>query len=392
MSTADVLAIKGKKKGHEVASLPLQETSLDIWDKKYRLKTKDGTPVDGSVDETFARVARALADVEADEATREHWHREFLWALRQGAIPAGRITSNAGALAHKPATSTINCTVSGTIVDSMDDILSKVHEAGLTLKAGCVAPGTTVVTERGHVPVERAVAERHERILSYDKDAARFEMRRIEKHMTTTVEREDNIEIRSNGTRLSTSCRHPRAGLPARQDAVRARRRRPGGRPPWFTERWTGRRIRRPSTAPGSPALISATAAPTRRRSTVSDARGAWRAEGRGGRQAAGVQDPCGRARGRRTLRGVLPEYLRQPCPDRRHRHGRRYRRVGTSRSRASRPSRRLTRSITRSAGSRRGSAFRPGFSRRPTEPSCRSSRACSTRTVPSRRIAARRY
>ena len=45
--------------------------------------------------------------------------------------------SNAGALAHKPATSTINCTVSGTIRDSMDDILNKVHEAGLTLKAGC---------------------------------------------------------------------------------------------------------------------------------------------------------------------------------------------------------------------------------------------------------------
>ena len=60
-----------------------------------------------------------------------------MWALRRGAIPAGRITSNAGALEHKPATSTINCTVSGTIEDSMDGILEKVHEAGLTLKAGC---------------------------------------------------------------------------------------------------------------------------------------------------------------------------------------------------------------------------------------------------------------
>ena len=136
MSTPDVLVIKDRKKKSETRDLPLQETSLDIWDKKYRLKAKDGTPVDASVDGTFERVARALADVEADEAKREHWHREFLWALRQGAIPAGRITSNAGALAHKPATSTINCTVSGTIVDSMDDILSKVHEAGLTLKSG----------------------------------------------------------------------------------------------------------------------------------------------------------------------------------------------------------------------------------------------------------------
>ncbi len=120
-----------------VAEVPLQPASLDIWDKKYRLKTKQGEAVDATVDDTWARVARALADVEATPELREHWHERFLWALRHGAIPAGRITSNAGATAHKPATSTINCTVSGTITDSMDDILQKVHEAGLTLKAGC---------------------------------------------------------------------------------------------------------------------------------------------------------------------------------------------------------------------------------------------------------------
>ncbi len=117
--------------------VPLQPASLDIWDKKYRLKTKQGEPVDATVDDTWARVARALADVESTPELREHWHERFLWALRHGAIPAGRITSNAGAREHKPATSTINCTVSGTITDSMDDILEKVHEAGLTLKAGC---------------------------------------------------------------------------------------------------------------------------------------------------------------------------------------------------------------------------------------------------------------
>lgn len=114
--------------------IPLQETSLEIWDSKYRLKSKDGTPIDGSIDETYQRVARALA---AQEREPEAWYEPFLWALRNGAIPAGRITSNAGAFEHKPATSTINCTVSGTIEDSMDDILGKVHEAGLTLKAGC---------------------------------------------------------------------------------------------------------------------------------------------------------------------------------------------------------------------------------------------------------------
>ena len=120
----------------DVASIPFQEASLDIWDKKYRLTAKDGTPIDKTMDDTYKRVARALADVEREEA-REPWYERFLWALRRGAIPAGRITSNAGALEHKPATSTINCTVSGTIRDSMDDILGKVHEAGLTLKAGC---------------------------------------------------------------------------------------------------------------------------------------------------------------------------------------------------------------------------------------------------------------
>jgi ribonucleoside-diphosphate reductase alpha chain len=123
--------------GLETAAIPLQPASYDIWDKKYRLKAKSGNPVDGSVDETYQRVARALSDTEATDELRAHWFERFLWALRRGAIPAGRITSNAGALEHKPATSTINCTVSGTIHDSMDDILEKVHEAGLTLKAGC---------------------------------------------------------------------------------------------------------------------------------------------------------------------------------------------------------------------------------------------------------------
>ena len=121
---------------NDVDAIPFQEASLDIWEKKYRLVSKSGEAVDKTMDDTYKRVARALADVEP-ESQREHWHERFLWALRRGAIPAGRITSNAGALEHKPATSTINCTVSGTIRDSMDDILGKVHEAGLTLKAGC---------------------------------------------------------------------------------------------------------------------------------------------------------------------------------------------------------------------------------------------------------------
>ena len=121
---------------HTVTDIEFQAASLDIWDAKYRLTAKDGKNIDESIDDTYKRVARALANVE-DETQREHYNKEFLWALRSGAIPAGRIVSNAGAREHKPATSTINCTVSGTVGDSMDNILNKVHEAGLTLKAGC---------------------------------------------------------------------------------------------------------------------------------------------------------------------------------------------------------------------------------------------------------------
>lgn len=123
------------KRPESVTEITLQPASLDIWDSKYRLK--DGEKqIDGDIKATFSRVAEALAQVEAKDK-RSNWHQKFTWALENGAIPAGRILSNAGAQAYKPATSTINCTVSGTIDDSMDGILNKVHEAGLTLKAGC---------------------------------------------------------------------------------------------------------------------------------------------------------------------------------------------------------------------------------------------------------------
>ncbi|MDX8397329.1 MAG: adenosylcobalamin-dependent ribonucleoside-diphosphate reductase [Mariprofundaceae bacterium] len=116
--------------------IKLQSASEDIWNVKYRLKNKRGEPVDKDLADTWSRVAKALAKVE-EEGKQEYWGNRFAWALAHGAIPAGRIMSNAGAEAYKPATSTINCTVSGSIPDSMDGILSMVKEAGLTLKAGC---------------------------------------------------------------------------------------------------------------------------------------------------------------------------------------------------------------------------------------------------------------
>ncbi|HEY5972628.1 MAG TPA: adenosylcobalamin-dependent ribonucleoside-diphosphate reductase [Pseudoxanthomonas sp.] len=136
MSTVRLEAVKTTEEAAG-SLIPMQPASQDIWDKKYRLKTKQGEALDVDIDGTYRRVARALADAEPTAEKRAYWYERFVWALRRGAIPAGRITSNAGAQEHKPATSTINCTVSGTIEDSMDGILDKVHEAGLTLKAGC---------------------------------------------------------------------------------------------------------------------------------------------------------------------------------------------------------------------------------------------------------------
>ncbi len=121
----------------DTLNLPLQPVAHDIWASKYRLRAADGTALDATPDATLERIATALASVEQTAADIRHWQQEFLWALRRGALPAGRILANAGAAEHKPSTSTINCTVSGTVHDSMEDILAKLYEAGLTLKAGC---------------------------------------------------------------------------------------------------------------------------------------------------------------------------------------------------------------------------------------------------------------
>ncbi len=85
----------------DIDAIPFQEASLDIWDKKYRLDGKDGTPIDKTMDETYQRVARALADVERADA-REHWYERFLWALRRATLPAARHLQRRGARSTSP--------------------------------------------------------------------------------------------------------------------------------------------------------------------------------------------------------------------------------------------------------------------------------------------------
>ena len=47
--------------------IPFQSVSMDIWDKKYRLKSKQGKFIDSDIQDTYKSVARALADVELPE-------------------------------------------------------------------------------------------------------------------------------------------------------------------------------------------------------------------------------------------------------------------------------------------------------------------------------------
>src|SRR5690606_5034676 len=76
--------ISGQGRGHDetmniafdvkaarIADIPLQEASRDIWDSKYRLKTKSGEPIDLDIEATYERVARALAAVEVPEKREE---------------------------------------------------------------------------------------------------------------------------------------------------------------------------------------------------------------------------------------------------------------------------------------------------------------------------------
>jgi ribonucleoside-diphosphate reductase alpha chain len=78
------------------ADIDLQSASHDIWDKKYRLRKPNGESVDASPHDTLERVAHALANLELEEI-RAHWSEQFSLALHHGALPAGRILSNAGA-------------------------------------------------------------------------------------------------------------------------------------------------------------------------------------------------------------------------------------------------------------------------------------------------------
>ncbi|SMO64293.1 adenosylcobalamin-dependent ribonucleoside-diphosphate reductase [Paracoccus laeviglucosivorans] len=102
-----------------------------IWDMKYRLRDAGGQPADLSVEDSWRRVARDLARVEADPAA---WEDRFYHALEDFRfLPAGRILAGAGT--GRDVT-LFNCFVMGTIPDSMAGIFDMLKEAALTMQQG----------------------------------------------------------------------------------------------------------------------------------------------------------------------------------------------------------------------------------------------------------------
>ncbi|WP_295045860.1 adenosylcobalamin-dependent ribonucleoside-diphosphate reductase [uncultured Paracoccus sp.] len=102
-----------------------------IWDMKYRLKDADGRPLDATVEDSWRRVARDLAQVEADPAV---WEDRFHAALTDFRfLPAGRILAGAGT---GRSVTLFNCFVMGTIPDSMEGIFQALKEAALTMQQG----------------------------------------------------------------------------------------------------------------------------------------------------------------------------------------------------------------------------------------------------------------
>lgn len=100
---------------------------------KYRLKDADGDPIDATIEDTWARIASAVAEAESPE-TREAWTQRFQDALTDYQfLPAGRIMAGAGA---GRSVTLFNCFVMGTVADSMGGIFDNLKEAALTMQQG----------------------------------------------------------------------------------------------------------------------------------------------------------------------------------------------------------------------------------------------------------------
>ena len=108
------------------------DISESIWDKKYRYKNENDTPIDKTIEDTWRRVAYAVARPEHDH---RYWEEKFYSILENFQfLPAGRIVANTGT--NRKKVTMFNCYVMNAIEDSMEAIFDTVTEAALTQKQG----------------------------------------------------------------------------------------------------------------------------------------------------------------------------------------------------------------------------------------------------------------
>ena len=114
-------------------AMPRSSISGEIWDMKYRFKREDGTAVDGRIEDTWRRVADALAEAEKPEE-REAWAKRFYDVLDgYRYLPAGRILAGAGTGRQ---VTLFNCFVMGTVEDDLSGIFEALKESALTMQQG----------------------------------------------------------------------------------------------------------------------------------------------------------------------------------------------------------------------------------------------------------------
>ena len=112
-------------------AIKIAPISRQIWDAKYRMKAHDGTPIDVTIEDSWRRVARALAAPENDP---ERWEVRFSQALEDFRfLPAGRILAGAGTGRR---VTLFNCFVMGNVEDDLGSIFSHLREAALTMQQG----------------------------------------------------------------------------------------------------------------------------------------------------------------------------------------------------------------------------------------------------------------
>ena len=126
--SGDCLGLDPEAAGIAIKIAPI---SRQIWDAKYRLKAHGGTPIDVTIEDSWRRVARALAAPENDP---QRWEVPFYKVLEDFRfLPAGRILAGAGTGRR---VTLFNCFVMGNVEDDLGSIFSHLREAALTMQQG----------------------------------------------------------------------------------------------------------------------------------------------------------------------------------------------------------------------------------------------------------------